>query len=180
MDVLVHRKVLWRKKAGQEDDTPVPTTTSRRVNIPVTPKTVVEAVTTPAAGNKHAVNFVRGLTEKEEALIQREFLKLNGVFPPLEKHCTRIKGLLPDDVSVFQVSGCVTKLHAKAVAGDLEMKDRAAYLASLRSHRKHWLTYSGDKYEEMRERLVTKGRKPTLAVREGTARRSRPRHQIVK
>ena len=171
--VIARRAICWNKARAPEVAPPAPRTVAEP-KLTTPPR---RAVATEVRA--HAVAcFSRPLTEKEEALIRREFLALNGVFDPLKKDCTRIKNMLGEEVSVFQVSGYVTKLHRQAVAGELEMGDRRAYLATLRSHRKHWLTYSGEKYEEMRARVEVNGRKPRFAARPEPVHASAPRHRM--
>ena len=172
MDIVIERKVHWNRAAYQA--------------VPASPVAVaVEAkrtarLTTPAAATvPHAVaNFKRPLNEKEENIIKEEFLKLNGIFEPLKKDCSRIRALLADEITVFQVSGYVTKLHKLAVSGELELNDRRAYLANLKAHRKHWLTYQGEKYDEMRERVG--GRKPQFAARPQPVYASVARHRMTR
>ena len=157
-DMVIERRVCWNRSR----------TKAKKKAEAVTASKVQAKVTTPGwairsphrtpksdtAGNKHARNFQRKLTEHEEALIKRAFLKLNGIFDPNKQDCSRIRDTLPapDEISVFQVSGYVTKLHRAAASGELELKDRRAYLTAIRAHRKHWLTYEGEKYDQMRER----------------------------
>ena len=178
--VIARRAICWNR-AKPEPSAPAPaavrmaepklTTATRRHEIP-------QAVTAKAP---HAVaTFSRPLTDKEETLIQREFVRLNGIFDPNKKDCTRIKNLLGEEISVFQVSGYVTKLHRQAMAGELEMGDRRAYLAALKSHRKHWLTYQGEKYDEMRARIEANGRKPKFAARPEPIAASSSRHRMAR
>lgn len=155
MELVIERRVCWNRKKAKETpakETPKATRTpgGRSNSSPRRVRKANGAET--SAGNKHAKNFQRPLTEREEKVIQREFLKLNGIFEPNRKDCTRICGLLPEEVTVFQVSGHVTKLHRAAKSGELEMPDRRAYLANIRDHQRHWLTYKGEKYDQMRER----------------------------
>ena len=171
VDVVLTRKIKWNRKAYS------PKTSGK--------KTVVEAQSaspqqSTEALNKHASNFKRELTDHEKTIIKVEFLKLNGIFPPLEKHCTRIKNILGNNVSVFQVSGEVSKLHKLASSGAMEMVDRRAYLATIRSHRKHWLTYRGEKYDAMRLRKTIGNRQPKFGVlieKEGKPKRG---HRMTK
>jgi hypothetical protein len=168
---IARRAICWNKAQRAPEQAP-----SAPITVRVEPK-----LTTPAATAPHAVpRFSRPLTEKEEALIKREFIALNGIFEPLKKDCTRIKNLLGEEVSVFQVSGYVTKLHKLAREGTLELSDRRAYLATLRSHRKHWLTYQGEKYEEMRARIEANGRKPRFAARPEPVTAGAPRHRMAR
>ena len=137
MEIVIERKLHFNRKIQQA------------VEVKKTPP--------PAeSGNRHASTARRPLSDREKAFIRREFLKLNGVFDPNQKHCTRIKEALGDEVSVFQVSRYVTCLHNQAKSGDLEMTNRRAYLSTLRSHRNHWLTYNGEKYDEMRKKADVK------------------------
>ena len=152
MDVVISsRKICYRKVSESER------AAARKVAVevkqaPPRPQTI------PINGdalNKHQVLYRRDLTDHEQTIIKVEFLKLNGIFESLKKDCTRIRAKLGNDVSVFQVSGFVTRLHQQVMAGELEVRDINAYRAAIRSHRKHWLTYEGDKYDEMRSRVRT-------------------------
>lgn len=153
VDIVIERKVHWNRAAYKAA---APVETRREVVEAKRPSRPTQTRDSDVALNKHEALYKRPLTAQEETIIKTEFLKLNGVFEPLKKDCTRIKNLLGDEVSVFQVSGYVTRLHRLARAGELEMRDRRAYLATLRSHRNHWLTYEGEKYAEMREAATIK------------------------
>jgi hypothetical protein len=152
-------------------------------------KHAVEAVNNPAPvpQNKHAITAKRPLTEQEQEVIRREFLKLNGIFEESKKDCTRIRNLLSDDVSVWQVSGYVVKLHQLAKAKELSMKDRRAYLSANRGHYKHWLSYNGAKYDEMREKsgvtlgkvMTLSARRPRFAVPATQVKETKPRHKVL-
>jgi hypothetical protein len=171
VEIVIDRKILWNPKAGAKV-APAP------VRVAVVPKTMPSNST--VALNKHATLAKRDLEVHEMSIITGEFLKLNGIFEPLKKDCTRIRNLLDDSVSVFQVSGYVFKLHRLVQSGKLEVTDKRAYMAAIRAHRKHWLTYQGDKYNEMRERVEANGRKPKFAVLASRGRDTKPRHKVVR
>ena len=176
MDIVVERRVNFNRKAYMAKKAGAKG--SREVVEAIWSPHFTPAKTTIAPSA--LIIAVRSLNRKEERLILREFLKLNGVFVPRNKDCSRIRALLPDDITVRQVSGYVTKLHKQVAAGNLELEDRRAYLATLRAHRKHWLTYNGEKYDEMRERVKTTGRKPVYVARAGQDKETTPRHRMVK
>lgn len=157
-DMVIERRVCWNRNRVKVKKTEAVTASKVQAKVTTPGWAICPLRRTPksdTAGNKHARNFRRKLTESEETLIKREFLKLNGIFDPNKKDCSRIREMLPDDISVFQVSGHVTKLHRAATSGELELKDRRAYLLAIRAHRKHWLTYGGEKYDQMRKRKGT-------------------------
>ena len=178
VDIVIERRVHWNRAAYKA--TPVVPETKREVVEAKRPSPAPQTRDSDKALNKHEALYRRPLNPHEETIIKVEFLKLNGVFEPLKKDCTRIKNLLGDEVSVFQVSGYVTRLHKLAMSGELEMKDRRAYLATLRSHRNHWLTYEGEKYDEMREAAKASARKPKFGVRVEPARDKAPRHKVLR
>ena len=179
VDIVIERRVHWNRAAYKAAPTSVPEVKREVVEAKLAPRPA-QTRDTDKALNKHEALYRRPLTPQEETVIKVEFLKLNGVFEPLRKDCTRIKNLLGDEVSVFQVSGYVTRLHKMAVAGDLEMRDRRAYLATLRSHRKHWLTYEGEKYDEMREAAKATARQPKFGIRVEPEREKAPRHKVLR
>ena len=161
MDIVVERRVNFNRKAYMAKKAGAKG--SREVVEAIRSPHFTPAKTTIAPSA--LIIAVRSLNRKEERLILREFLKLNGVFVPRNKDCSRIRALLPDDITVRQVSGYVTKLHKQAATGNLEMPDNRAYRATLRAHRKHWRTYSGDKYDAMRAKDEEKKQKQVYATR---------------
>lgn len=108
-----------------------------------------------AAKNGHVKALKRKLTDQEKAFILKEFQKVNGIFTCSkngtgEDTCQKIREKMADDVTIFQVVGQVASLHRKVANGDVTVKDSKAYNAAIRAHRKTWLTYKGEKYDEMR------------------------------
>lgn len=98
--------------------------------------------------NGHLRRRRRSLTNEERQIVRREFRRNNGI---IEKNCaSRIRDMLPSDVSVFQVVGAIVMLHREVKNGTLLLRDMAAYKAALTAHRDHWLTYRGEKYDQMR------------------------------
>ena len=168
MEVTIDRKVLWSRAAIPAAHAPTPQVIQKQV------------ATTTKTSNHAGVNFKRSLTEQEEVTIKVEFLKLNGIFEPNKKDCTRIRNLIGGAVTVFQVTGYVTRLHKEVMSGELIVPNRATYLASLRSHRKHWLTYNGEKYNAMRAQVEATGRKPKFTVRVPGERSPIRRHRMAK
>ena len=103
--------------------------------------------------NRHKKAKTRNLTEDEKALIRNEFLKLNGIFLESKKDASRIKAMLPADVTVFQVSGEIFKLHRLVKEDKLRVDNRAAYFAALNKRRRRWATYKSERYRKLRDRI---------------------------
>ena len=179
MEVVIERSIRWNKGAYM-----APVSLVQPVSVPVQP-VVVPVTTEPVeSGNGHSKLSRRPLTEAEEALIEAEFVKLNGIFEPKNKDCTRIRNLLPQEVTVFQVSGHVSRLHKRVAAGILILPQMRSYEIAIKAHRQHWLTYKGEKYEAMRERVPViepprQARRPKFTVRVAPQTDKRPRHKVL-
>lgn len=88
--------------------------------------------------NGHKRAKKRLLTLQEKIKIKKEFLRLNGEIT--EDAAVIIhKGMLVNkksqDVSIFQVTGCIVNLHKKVREGLLEVRDRESYDRALMSRR---------------------------------------------
>lgn len=99
-------------------------------------------------GNNHKVAKKRPLTTLERNMIRERFIVQNGQFERYEAAALRTQ--LNQSVSIFQVTGYITTLHGEVSKGNLTLGNRSAYDRFIESHRRHWRTYKGKKYDKMR------------------------------
>lgn len=110
-------------------------------------ESVVKGLFSSRKITKHNSNKKRPLTEDEKRIIRNEFIAVNGKIA--EDVCVEIKLKLDSSVSIFQITGYITRLHrqAKDILPGNVLKE---YYDFIESHRKHWATYKSSKYIAMR------------------------------
>lgn len=105
----------------------------------------------PSSENNHGRNRKRALTKLEKKRIQEQFLAANGIVP--DDFCLRLKNEVGSNVSIFQITGYVTKLHVMVKKGILQVADLASYTALREKRRQLWTSYRSERYRKMREKL---------------------------
>jgi hypothetical protein len=120
-----------------------------------------EVFRTPSK-NGHRIMKVRNLLVPEKDLIRdRLFLPNNGVIG--KDLCVRFKvQSLPNEVSIFQVTGYVACLHGMIARGTLRVRDQRSYEDHIKAHRYLWLTYNSPKYAAMRNRVTATPQQPRM------------------
>jgi hypothetical protein len=152
------RKIIW---------TPEPE--------PVIPEPVVVAVLDPPvvrvtesppgktpSKNGHKSLKIRDLFEPEKDKIKNElFIPNNGI---IERDlCVTFKRQhMPEEVTIFQVTGYVTTLHGQVAKGVFRLRNQRAYEAAIEKHRALWNTYNTPKYIERRNRAQTHPPQPRM------------------
>ncbi len=104
-------------------------------------------------GNGHEAKFKRKLLDIERDTIRNEFINLNGQLADDQKECTRIRDLIGDPITVWQVTGFVSYLHRDIAAGGKtfhQLKDIGAYLNWMKDKRALWEQYTSEKYKNKR------------------------------
>ena len=152
------RKILWEPEPDPvlipEAPVQVLTLEPQATEQPSPPET--------PSKNGHRIMKVRDLLVPEKDLIRdRLFLPNNGV---IEKDlCVWFKAHnLPDEVSIFQVTGYVTCLHGMVARGTLRVRDQRLYENHIKAHRCLWLTYNSPKYAAMRNRVTATPQQPRM------------------
>lgn len=114
-------------------------------------------------GNGHEAKKKRDLTDGEKDTIRADFISVNGQFPedaslPIFKKlqaASQARG--DDDLSIFQITGFITKMHSYVASGELVLKNMSAYLTFLQGHRNLWATYNSEKYVALRAKVAANG-----------------------
>jgi hypothetical protein len=112
--------------------------------------------------NHHAIAKVRTLSEDEIKSIRNRFIELDGVIP--DDTWKKLKETMKEDVSVFQITGQVVKLHNEVKNGSIILKDKKAYLAAIQAKRNKWKTYNSPKYKLLAKRTSAKAKKVTATI----------------
>jgi hypothetical protein len=76
-------------------------------------------------GNGHQKKFVRKLNDMEKDTIRAFFISVNGEIT--YKRTQEVHAQCDPIVSIAQVTGFISYLHAEVARGDLKVRDRAAY-----------------------------------------------------
>lgn len=104
-------------------------------------------------GNGHKIQKTRDLSDKEKDYIRRKFINIKGQITYInndcrKKFCSKIKKKLGPDISVFQVTGYVMRLHGQVKNGKINFSDAGAYKEFMEKHRSKWATYESSKYQD--------------------------------
>jgi hypothetical protein len=105
--------------------------------------------------NNHKKEKNRPLGDAEKYLIQAEFLKLDGRIT--HDALLNLKSRMPDEISIFQVTGWVVALHQRVRKGFVALKNLDAYKEFMRMRRMEWSTWNSPKYNQLRDRMVLGG-----------------------
>jgi hypothetical protein len=114
------------------------------------------------AKNNHAIAKVRPLNEAEVKKIRNRFIALDGVIP--DDTWAKLKETMSKDVSVFQITGQVVRLHRAVARGEIALKNKKAYNAAIQARRDKWKTYDSAKYREFAKRTAAKAKKTTAVI----------------
>ena len=155
------RKILWDPEPVAEvtvTETSTQTVVTATIeaspnvtrNAPTGPRRRIRTAHAKTSGNGHVVAKTRDLKEFERTKIETKlFIPNNGQIK--NDMCVEFKMKhLPDDVTIFQVTGYVTALHGKVARGKLHLQNMATYEAFIRQHRTLWRTYDSERYRSMR------------------------------
>jgi hypothetical protein len=112
--------------------------------------------------NHHAIAKVRPLSEGEIKKIRDRFIELDGVIP--DDTWADLKKTMSKDISVFQITGQVVRLHREVAQGTIALKNKRAYTAAIQARRDKWKTYNSKKYREFAARTGARVKKVTNAI----------------
>jgi hypothetical protein len=68
------------------------------------------------------------------------------------------------DISVFQITGQVVRLHRAVAKGEIALKNKRAYTAAIQAKRSKWMTYNSEKYREFATRTGARVKKVTNTI----------------
>jgi hypothetical protein len=162
------RKILWDPEpvaSATVTETPTQTVVTIEATIPSAPTRRVRPAQTKTSGNGHTAAKTRELEEFERNKIETKlFIPNNGQIE--NDMCVEFKMKhLPDDVTIFQVTGYVTALHGRVRNGKLHLRNMEAYERFLRAHQSLWRTYESARYQNMKKLPpVNRHRKPRFAA----------------
>ena len=95
------------------------------------------------------------MNDTEKSLIEEFFLEKNGMIR--NDICVEFKTQnLPEEISIFQVTGYIVALHRKVTRGDLQVQDQESYKDYIGYHRAVWKSYNSPKYWSMRGKKFPK------------------------
>jgi hypothetical protein len=114
--------------------------------------TIIRTAIALRQGNGHRPAKIRPLSPNEKGLIEKFFSNKNGMIK--NDLCVRFKQhKLPEEISIFQVTGYIVTLHRRVAQGDLQIRDLKAYKEFMGYHRAVWKSYNSPKYWAMRKRF---------------------------
>ena len=177
--VTTKRKVLWDKDLAVTEPEPVvqtpaplptpevvPVVQDQQHVVAVQPKRAYKQRT----GNGHESTKTRSLYNTERDSMRAFFLDKGGMIDNDDCVTFKLKAL-PADVSIFQVTGFISVLHAEVAEGRTQVKDLVAYEAWMRAKYSNlWARYNHPMYVQIRKInnvLVSQGKQPTAKVSDG-------------
>ena len=112
--------------------------------------------------NHHPIAKVRPLNEAEISKIRDRFIELDGVIP--DDTWVELKKTMDKDISIFQITGQVVRLHREVTKGTITLKNKRAYTTALQAKRGKWMTYKSKKYQKFARRAGARVKKITNAL----------------
>ena len=112
--------------------------------------------------NHHPIAKVRPLNEAEISKIRDRFIELDGVIP--NDTWVELKKNMSKDISIFQITGQVVRLHREVAKGTITIKNKKAYTAAIQAKRNKWKTYNSEKYRLFAERTGARVKKVTNSI----------------
>ena len=177
------RKVVWDPSEQIIDGSPItgaPPSLPDSIPtiVPVSDKEAVIIQPKPArtykqrTGNGHSASKVRSLTNEERDRIRKWYLGKNGVIEDSDcvtfkdDHQTVMKTF--EGITIFQITGFVSLLHAEAAEGRIWLKDQVAYKAWMQEKQGAlWARWNNPQYVTVRHANVAdivQGKEPTHKV----------------
>ena len=112
--------------------------------------------------NHHPKAKVRPLTEAEIKKIRDRFIELDGVIP--DDTWAKMRKSMHKDISVFQITGQVVRLHREVEQGTIVLKNKKAYTLSIKARRSKWAGYNSKKYKDFAARTGLRVKKVTASI----------------
>lgn len=128
--------------------------------ISVIPGKSTRDMPTPRNGNGHEPMRKRSLTDAEKGKIRSYFMSLDGKVT--DDDCLLIRLALPDDVTIFQVTGVIVNLHRLVAQGQIKLRDYEGYQALRVKQRSKYAGPAAADYAAAEAARLNKGEKQNV------------------